>query len=55
MRTTGGLLYFADALIMVYNIWRTIRGDVRQEKAMGGATAPAPAAAAAAAAATAAQ
>ncbi|MEP0941525.1 MAG: cytochrome-c oxidase, cbb3-type subunit I [Rhizobiaceae bacterium] len=39
MRTVGGLLYLGGALIMVYNIWRTIRGDVRQEKAMGGATA----------------
>ena len=36
MRVGGGLLYLAGALIMVYNIWRTIKGDVRQEKAMGG-------------------
>ncbi|MDJ0612335.1 MAG: cytochrome-c oxidase, cbb3-type subunit I [Rhizobiaceae bacterium] len=28
MRTFGGLLYLSGALIMAYNIWRTIRGDV---------------------------
>ncbi|MEM7067426.1 MAG: cytochrome-c oxidase, cbb3-type subunit I [Pseudomonadota bacterium] len=28
MRTLGGLLYLSGALIMAYNIWRTIRGDV---------------------------
>ncbi len=27
IRATGGLLFVAGALIMVYNIWRTIRGD----------------------------
>ena len=30
MRTFGGLLYLSGALIMAYNIWRTIRGDVPQ-------------------------
>ncbi|MEL7429336.1 MAG: cytochrome-c oxidase, cbb3-type subunit I [Pseudomonadota bacterium] len=30
MRTAGGLLYLAGALIMAYNIWRTIRGDVAE-------------------------
>lgn len=30
MRTAGGLLYLSGALIMAYNIWRTIRGDVAQ-------------------------
>jgi cytochrome c oxidase cbb3-type subunit 1 len=45
MRTFGGLLYLSGALIMVYNIWRTIRGDVRQEKAMGGVAMPSVAAA----------
>ena len=39
MRTVGGLLYLGGAFVMAYNIWRTIRGDVRQEKAMGGAVA----------------
>ncbi|MGI9364978.1 MAG: cytochrome-c oxidase, cbb3-type subunit I [Rhizobiaceae bacterium] len=45
MRTAGGLLYLLGALVMVYNIWRTIRGDIRQEKAMGGVVTPAAAAA----------
>lgn len=27
IRMTGGLLYLTGALIMVYNFWRTIRGD----------------------------
>jgi len=27
IRATGGLLFVLGALIMVYNIWRTIRGD----------------------------
>ena len=29
IRAMGGVLYFAGTVIMVYNIWRTIRGDVR--------------------------
>jgi len=36
MRTLGGGLYLAGALVMVYNVWRTIRGDVRKEAPMGG-------------------
>ena len=36
MRTFGGLLYLSGALIMAYNIWRTIRGDVREETPIGG-------------------
>lgn len=36
MRTAGGLLYLAGALVMTYNIWRTIRGDVRKEAPIGG-------------------
>jgi cytochrome c oxidase cbb3-type subunit 1 len=28
IRVMGGLLYLSGALIMVYNFWRTIRGDV---------------------------
>ena len=27
----GGVLFLIGALIMTYNVWRTIRGDVRQE------------------------
>ncbi len=30
IRATGGLLFLIGALIMAYNIWRTIRGDVRK-------------------------
>ena len=29
IRAAGGFLYLCGTLIMVYNIWRTIRGDVR--------------------------
>ena len=31
IRALGGLLYLLGALVMVYNCWRTIRGDQRQE------------------------
>ena len=31
IRASGGILFLLGALIMVYNVWRTIRGDVRQE------------------------
>jgi cytochrome c oxidase cbb3-type subunit 1 len=40
IRAGGGLLFLIGALIMVYNVWRTIRGDVRQEAKLP-ATAPA--------------
>ena len=40
LRTVGGLLYLAGALIMAYNIYMTIRGKVREEASMG-AEAPA--------------
>ncbi len=29
VRTLGGGLYLSGVLIMVYNLWRTVRGDVR--------------------------
>ena len=32
IRAMGGLLFVAGALIMVYNLWRTAKGDVRIEK-----------------------
>jgi len=44
MRTFGGLLYLTGALLMAYNVYRTIRGDVRDEAPMGSpaaATSPA--------------
>ncbi|MEZ5668523.1 MAG: cytochrome-c oxidase, cbb3-type subunit I [Alphaproteobacteria bacterium] len=31
IRALGGLLFLTGALVMVYNIYRTIRGDVREE------------------------
>ncbi|MFN0192255.1 MAG: cytochrome-c oxidase, cbb3-type subunit I [Aestuariivirga sp.] len=40
MRVFGGLLYLLGALVMAYNIYRTIRGDLRAEVPMG-AEAPA--------------
>ncbi len=36
MRTFGGLLFLIGALVMAYNIYRTIRGDIREEAPMGG-------------------
>lgn len=33
IRACGGLLYVGGMLIMVYNCWRTIRGDVNKETA----------------------
>ena len=32
IRAMGGLLFVAGALVMVYNLWRTAKGDVRIEK-----------------------
>ena len=43
IRALGGLLFLIGALIMVYNCWRTIRGDVRAEEPMARAAAGAPA------------
>lgn len=31
IRAAGGALYLSGALIMAYNLWKTIRGEVRQE------------------------
>ncbi len=48
IRALGGGLYLIGALIMVYNCWRTIRGDLREEGRIGAPAArPAPVAAAA--------
>lgn len=35
MRVFGGLLYLVGLLVMIFNIWKTIRGDVRSEIPMG--------------------
>lgn len=32
IRVMGGVLYLAGALIMVYNVWKTIRGDVNEKE-----------------------
>ena len=34
IRAAGGALYLSGALMMVYNVWRTIAGHQRQEKPM---------------------
>jgi cytochrome c oxidase cbb3-type subunit 1 len=34
IRALGGVLFLSGALIMVYNCWRTIRGEVRAEEQM---------------------
>jgi cytochrome c oxidase cbb3-type subunit I len=35
MRAFGGLLYLAGGLIMAFNVWMTIRGEVRKELPFG--------------------
>jgi cytochrome c oxidase cbb3-type subunit 1 len=32
MRLSGGVLYFVGALMMSWNVWKTIRGELRQEQ-----------------------
>jgi cytochrome c oxidase cbb3-type subunit 1 len=34
IRAAGGVLYLAGAAVMVYNVWMTIAGKVRDEKSM---------------------
>ena len=46
VRMAGGLLYLSGVLVMVYNLWRTVRGDVRIREALP-TLAPQPALAAA--------
>ncbi len=36
IRALGGILFLTGSLIMVYNLWRTARGDVREESRSGG-------------------
>jgi cytochrome c oxidase cbb3-type subunit 1 len=38
IRALGGVLFVAGALIMTYNLWRTIRGDLRVEREIGALT-----------------
>ncbi len=41
IRMLGGVLFLAGALVMVYNLWRTARGDLRVEESVRPAPAPA--------------
>ena len=34
IRATGGLLYLTGAVVMVYNVWMTLAGHLRDEKSM---------------------
>jgi cytochrome c oxidase cbb3-type subunit I len=35
LRVLGGALYLSGLLVMIFNVWKTIRGDVRAEIPMG--------------------
>ncbi len=37
IRTAGGVLYLTGGLVMAWNVYQTIRGDLRKEAPMGGA------------------
>jgi cytochrome c oxidase cbb3-type subunit 1 len=37
VRAFAGILFLLGALVMVYNMWRTARGDVRAESKLGAA------------------
>ncbi|MBT5945109.1 MAG: cytochrome-c oxidase, cbb3-type subunit I [Rhodospirillaceae bacterium] len=39
IRAVGGLLFVIGMLVMIYNLWRTIRGEVRAEAPMAGTAA----------------
>jgi cytochrome c oxidase cbb3-type subunit 1 len=43
MRMVGGMLYLTGALVMAFNVYKTIRGDVRREAPMGAGAALQPA------------
>ncbi len=36
IRATGGLFYLAGGLLMVWNVWQTVKGRIRDESPMGG-------------------
>ena len=44
IRLLGGLLYLSGSLLMAYNVWRTIRGDLRREAPLDDSSAYQPAA-----------
>ena len=35
MRTIGGLLYLSGALLMAFNVYKTIKGEVRETESRG--------------------
>ena len=41
IRALGGVLYLTGALVMAYNLWRTARGDLKDELPIGGIALPA--------------
>ncbi len=41
IRALGGLMYLTGALVMAYNLWRTARGDLKDELPIGGVALPA--------------
>jgi cytochrome c oxidase cbb3-type subunit 1 len=41
IRALGGALFVAGSLIMAYNLWRTMRGDLAEEEASAPSSAPA--------------
>jgi cytochrome c oxidase cbb3-type subunit 1 len=43
IRALGGVLFLTGALIMTYNLWRTARGDVADERRQPAVPAPSPA------------
>jgi cytochrome c oxidase cbb3-type subunit 1 len=43
IRAFGGLLFLTGALVMVYNLWRTVRGEIRAEEPLARAPAATPA------------
>ncbi len=34
IRVLGGLLYLTGALLMAFNVWKTVRGEIREERPM---------------------
>ena len=46
VRMAGGLMYLTGVLLMIYNVWRTIRGDAPEEVATSDLAYPANAVAA---------
>jgi cytochrome c oxidase cbb3-type subunit 1 len=43
IRAMGGALYLTGAILMAFNVWKTIRGEIRREAPTGSAAIPVPA------------